>query len=305
VLALAALAAAASEAKKDADVVYYEPDLRLEFAGNIHPYAFAYRMPEQKEARFASTKDFFSLLQLQDHFVKGSPEAERLTATPNYVASVDGEMAPPEMWPAMVEVDPATDTRMPIKPNPNPFYPGDNYQGTAFPNNYRRAVYGLRRRRMPLTLNALSYTLNPFRRPMNYRNAPQDVLFPRQRLLQALNPQLTDIGRFGGTNQLPYQHSSFVAPVVEAGTMGEPANPFRVFRHQEPVPGTIGGLGVNTFPAPIPGFGQTSPLTISDGRQLPVAHPLPVSPYIPGMPGKFFDFYGGASKAASGGEASP
>jgi len=287
VLALVALTAAASEPKKDADVVYYEPDLRLEFAGNIHPYAFAYRMPEQHEARLSSPKDFASLLQLEDHFVKGSAEAAHLTVTPNYVASIDG--AAPEMWPALVEVEAP-------KPNPNPFYPGDNYQGTPFPNSYRRAVYGTRRRRMPLTLNAMAHTLNPFRRPMNFQNAPQDVLFPRQRLMQALNPQLTDIGRFGGPGQLPYTQSSFVSPVTPST---EPTNPFRVFRHQEPAPGTIGGLGVNTFPSTIPGFGQSAPVAISDGRQLPAAHPLPVSPYVPGMR-KFFDFYGGAAKAGSG-----
>jgi len=311
------------------DISYYEPELPLEYADAIHTYAYAHRMPEV----FAESNSVATFLEIADHYDSESAAAKKLTLLPEYVDSLDGENALPENYPAeipeesLVELEareraltakmellntaakkkkggkkpkkgkggydhkPETIKPMPVEPNPNPFHPGDNYDAGVFKNHYRRAVYGLRRRRMPLTLNALSYTINPFRRPMNSRTGPADVLFPRQRMLQALNPKLTDIGSQGQPGALPYGgHSSFAA-----------------LRHQEPRPGTIGGLGVSQFPAPVPAFGQQGPESFSDGRQMPGAHPLPVSPYVPGM-AKFFDFYGGGGDkagGAAGGEEAP
>ena len=296
------------------NVVYIESDLPLEFAGEIHPYAYSYMLPEPhyRAAHFSGrAEDFNSFLELQDHVLAGSEEAKLLTVTPEAMPVV----SEPEPLPSLLETgadsqfiskiagavktmlsskgaskaaenSPSAMATIKLNPHPSQFWAGNQYDAGVFKNSYRRAVYGVRRRRMPFTLNALTQTLNPFRRPNHLENTPQDVLFPRQRMMQALNPQLTDIGRFGGPEQTAYGGYSS----------------FRVFRHQEPQPGSIGGLGVQTFPSPI---GQAAPVLGMDPRMIQrPAHPMGggPSPYIPGMEGKFFDFYTDGKKAGGGEE---
>lgn len=308
------------------DVVYYEPELHLEYATDIHPYAYAYKLPlptyDRHHTPKGTMKDFASFLDLQDHIKKGSLQADKLTVSPDIVDSIDQLTTTPSMveadsdaTPIMSPVkfgpkqpdgspnpDPADPLPVKLDPMPSPFVVGDRHGAGVFGNNYRRAVYGLRRRRMPFTINALTTTLNPWRRPNNFLASPPDMMFPRARFLEAMNPSLTDVGRFGGPGIPAYGgFSSFRAlrnqqqqgPYAPLNVLNGGGLPYTV--------GQIGGAipnlaGLNNMGAPsglLPGMNSfQAPHPLSGGP----------SPYIPGMY-DFHDFYGGGGKAGGGGGA--
>ena len=88
--------------------------------------------------------------------------------------------------------NPALGGELRLSPNPSPF----GNLGTQVTRN-RRAVYGLRRRRMPYGGTAEFGSINPFRRPNSFFNNPQDFVFPRQMnpMWQALHPASTDYAK--------------------------------------------------------------------------------------------------------------
>jgi len=107
--------------------------------------------------------------------------------------------------------DPADENEMPLKPTPSSFAPDPRRHGT-FPgnDNYRRAVYGLRRRRMPYTTSRTFGSLNPYRRPNDWHKNAMDCMFPRDRFYMATHPDLTDFGKEGPSGVFPYgDYSSF------------------------------------------------------------------------------------------------
>jgi hypothetical protein len=201
------------------------------------------------------------------------------------------------------ENNPASDALFPLKPMASDFRanpPASDRTG-SFPGSqaFRRAVYGVRRRRMPYFSHHEGFgSANPYRRANDFFKAPNDFLSPRTKFFHN-SAKLFDYGRFAEQEtKLPYAGFSSFA---HHRSTGEPAIPGRprsggVFSHtpfsHAHVDATDNGMRFlsNGMPIPPQHFKE------SDFGE-PTIHPhfgaLP-GPFV-GNDHKFRDFYGGGA----------
>jgi len=157
---------------------------------------------------------------------------------------------------------------------------------------FRRASYGLRRRRMPYFASSNPFASNnPFHRPNAFTNSPPDffALKPPSALSAIKNPRLFDFGRSRGSQSS--QFSSF----SESGSGGLNLRGLR------------GRSGPFNLDAKSDGFAHYKNIAyrqrISDEfRGVGSLKASPVSPFIPGDH-KFHDFYGSSSGSSGEGDA--
>lgn len=190
------------------------------YAPHIHPYAWSseYPMPSLSEGLSAdsSSSEVENFLKLKTHLrpTEASSLLEVSTATKNtvvknkFIANAVSDIL--SSGALSKEVNDPANQRVPgVKPNHSPFEKEEGLTMSvttpAGETHQRRAVFGLRRRRVPYAAyNDGMGSVNPFRLPNNNRNAPQDFFVPKNRFDVAMHPELSDVSALAGKNALPY-----------------------------------------------------------------------------------------------------
>jgi len=192
----------------------------------------------------------------------------------------------------------------------------------SFPGalHYRRAQYGTRRRLPYFSTSEGFGSVNPYRKLNNFFKSPNDVLAPKVKWHAAKDPSIFDLGRFAHhETKLPYAgfssfhnarfrssrgaeaetwHSSFGPPPHHFGMpLGFKGIGAGRLSDGTPIGHSIGGItgprAHNDFATDV----YTQPRFYGNSMLHP--HFGSPSPYIHGMTGDFFNFFG-----AGGGEGS-
>jgi len=307
-------------------VIEHEAELPLEYVNHIHPYAWEHRrpdpyfLPHHTAYNIALERELSSFLEVQTHLKARSKEAFRLKRIhgPWIPADTKDSYNKKGFSKKMGIPDPTNAAS--IKTENNDEIPSDfimDPEMTRSNNRYRRAVYGLRRRRMPYWgVTAPFGSTNPWHRQNSFFAAPNDffVSKPPNPLLAIRNPRVFDYGRLRSRETLlPYGgYSSFGSgpmPYRAGGFYERPFNAFRGGWHPPLTDWTGSGYsgegprgmhdGLNNFYA--------SPYTSYTGNPGYGGFPRfgAVPSFIPGDD-TFFNFYdglfgvGGSEGSASG-----
>jgi len=231
--------------------------------------------------------------------------------------------------------NPASSYVRKFHPVPSDFQriPSQSHLTGSFPgSNFRRAVYGLRRRRMPFFSRREGFgSVNPFRRANSFFNSPEDVMFPRQVWDAARNPKAFDAGRLAPdpkSNHLPYGgFSSFSDNAkLRNSRVSNGNDPFMVHAGADrwvPRYGSVRGFGPHEAALLSDGspasFGTFAGINVGhasdpflggvnmrwDGEKFsPYVHPFAggAPNFVPGDY-TFWDFYGSSGVAAAPGAA--
>jgi hypothetical protein len=189
-----ALLASSSCAFSHPNIVYYEPELPLEYAPAIHPYAWAHRLPEphyeKHQTASATLRDFASFLELQTHVSSKSAQADLLPSKPSLLevdstqifdAISNGIRKLGNMGLSDDDNNPGKMDLPPLDAWDSPFkYATAQRTGTfGIGNPLRLAVYGVRRRRQPSAFGMSLNINNPFRTANNAWRTPDDMMFPK------------------------------------------------------------------------------------------------------------------------------
>jgi len=288
-------------------------------AYNMHPDVLASFLAVQSSLK-AQSPQAASLVEVQEDLsIKSSKSQRRLGLVDQLMALLKKDE--PDFG-----VDPkGASTVMGIKPDNNaasvkvkaePGIPSDfrsipNAKEAmgSFPGalHYRRGQYGLRRRRLPYYSSSEGFgSVNPYRKLNSFYASPQDVMSPKAKWHVAKDPSMFDLGRFAqAENKLPYAgyssfHSSRFRSARDAGVLSPSSDSYPGLPH------AVSGSAMHH-----PSFRGIGAGRLSDGTPITEAPrhlaPLPrfrtsfnsPSPYIPGMTGEYFNFFG-----AGGGEGS-
>lgn len=203
------------------------------------------------------------------------------------------------------EVNPATENLLPMKPTGSDFRmnpPASDRTG-SFPGSqaFRRAVYGVRRRRLPYFSHHEGFgSANPYRRVNDFFKAPNDFLLPRTKFFKQ-SAKFFDYGRLAESEtKLPYGGFSSFA---HHRSTGEPAG---AGHHN------VGVFANFPFSHTHTDSLENSMRFLSNGQPIPAQHfkesdfGMPsIHPHFGPLPGpfvgndhKFRDFFGGGAAAA-------
>jgi len=327
---------------KEANVVYHEHELALEYSDVIHPYAWAHARPDpfydpSVDAYSVGKSDVLaSFLETQTSLKSTSPQAATLlevsheavitskTHTAKAKAPVlDFQINPKGFLKIMgIKVEPVKD--LPKIENDFRKIPNEEEATGSFPGalHYRRGQYGTRRRRLPYYSTSEGFgSVNPYRELNSFFKSPNDVLAPRVKWHAAKDPSIFDLGRFAHHEaKLPYAgfssfHNARFRSARDAGTWHSSFIDHPHYFHPLGFKGTGAGRLSDGTPVghSIEHWGGGIPGPRAHGDFATNAYTQPrfsgsswlhprfgsPSPYIHGMTGQFFNFFGGG-----GGEGS-
>jgi len=356
---------------RQADVVYQEPHLALDYSDDIHPYAWAAMRPDPYydaplTAYTLDEKSLESFLDVQTSLkAKNAPPTllevkedlsistsrkgfggKLLRGAAGLVGGVAGAAAGMVMGgkkkgpsgggftdlqlnqkgfgtvtDKKPESNPASIALLPKGP---PIYndfkripSGDKATG-SFPGHlhYRRAQWGYRRRRLPYYSKREGFgSANPYRQSNHFFHSPNDFGNPRSPEISkwsaARDPHVFDLGPVAhGETKLPYGgYSSFHGARFRASRHSENGDAPPSF---PPVPdfrfsSSFGPKGTSSVPRLSDGSPRFPPghhdkLPVNYPTFSPAAHPHfgAVSPYVVGMTGDYFNFFGGGGGEDAG-----
>jgi len=356
-VALLALLSCARVFARDADVVYHEPHLSLQYANDIHPYAWSAMRPDPyytdqiNAYSVGDRKVLDSFLDTQTHIGSKSPQASTLLevtedlsvtssrrgifgkiakvglgfATGGLAGAAVGALAggakrlmepnvDPKGWSTVMD---HKDVRNPASSKTPDFHPIDSdflkipnagHTTGSFPGSqhYRRAQWGFRRRRLPYFSKSEGFgSANPFRSPNSFFGTPNDLLSPNAKWSPIRNPGAFDVAAAtAAVPHLPYGgYSSFHArrlrAAKDAGAASFPPVPDVRFADADSRLGDNTPLLSDGSPAHFRHSGKN--MRWDGDKFAPTASPFgAVSPYVHGLDGQFFDFYGGGGGGGGG-----